>query len=138
MKTDIVTNKTQSIHRCVKRAREEYLAEPETFESNFTRQDAAVLNVLRACEQAIDLANHIIQKNKFGIPNSSAESFELLWREKIMPSELKEKLVEMVKFRNTVTHQYQRMKAEIVIEVIQTGLDDLIQFADYVLDFEGY
>ena len=30
------------------------------FDTNYTKQDAAVLNVLRACEQAIDLANYLI------------------------------------------------------------------------------
>jgi hypothetical protein len=40
----------------------------------------AILNVTRACETAIDLANHIIKKEKLGIPASSAESFSLLAR----------------------------------------------------------
>ena len=138
MISDTITNKTQSIQRCVRRARAEYTAEPSSFEINFTRQDAAILNVLRACEQAIDLANHIIRKNKFGIPNSSAESFELLWRERVIPTELKDKMVQMVFFRNTVTHQYQRTKVDVVIQVIEKGLDDLLHFADCVLAFEGY
>ena len=53
---DVALNKIQSIQRCVQRAREEYAADPDSFDTNFTRQDAAVLNVLRACEQSIDLA----------------------------------------------------------------------------------
>ena len=76
--SDIVINKVQSIQRCVERAREEYHADPAGFATNFTRQDAAVLNVLRACEQAIDPASHIIRTRKMGIPASSAQSFELL------------------------------------------------------------
>jgi len=75
---DIVINKIQSIQLCVERAREEYQKNPDGFETDFTRQDAAILNVIRACEQAIDLANHVIKKHKMGIPASSAESFELL------------------------------------------------------------
>ena len=47
---DIVTNKIQSIQRCVLRAREEYGADRDGFAINYTRQDAAILNVLRACE----------------------------------------------------------------------------------------
>ena len=49
---DIVINKIQSIQRCVERAREEFHDDPATFDANYTRQDAAILNVLRACEQA--------------------------------------------------------------------------------------
>lgn len=55
---DAVINKVQSIQRCVQRAREEYQAAGEGFLSDYTRQDAAVLNITRACEQAIDLADH--------------------------------------------------------------------------------
>ena len=75
---DIVVNKIQSIQRCIARARAEYGADPAGFAENFTRQDAAVLNVLRACEQSIDLANHLIKTYKMGIPTASADSFTLL------------------------------------------------------------
>ena len=64
---DIALNKIQSIQRCVRRAREEYDAS-DAFEADHTRQDAAVLNVLLACEQAIALANHVIKTRQLGIP----------------------------------------------------------------------
>lgn len=53
---DLVINKIQSIQRCIQRAREEYGSDPEGFDTNYTKQDAAILNVVQACEQAIDLA----------------------------------------------------------------------------------
>ena len=45
-----------SIQRSVRRARDEFAAAGEAFDGDLTRQDAAVLNVLRACETSIDLA----------------------------------------------------------------------------------
>jgi uncharacterized protein YutE (UPF0331/DUF86 family) len=132
---DIVTNKIQSIQRCVLRAREEYGADPDSFASNYTRQDAAILNVLRACEQTIDLANHIIKNYKMGIPTTSAESFDLLHKQEVITADLAESLRRMVHFRNTVIHQYQRLDLSIVQAVIVSGLDDLIEFGDRVLEF---
>lgn len=132
---DITTNKIQSIQRCVARAREEYAADPTGFATNYTRQDAAILNVLRACEQAIDLANHLIKNYKMGIPTATAESFELLQRQKIIDADLYQKLSNMVHFRNMVVHQYQRLDMIIVQSVIVTGLDDLIDFTDRVRQF---
>jgi len=132
---DIIINKIQSIQRCVARAREEYNADPTGFATNHTRQDAAVLNVLRACEQAIDLANHVIKTGKMGIPASSAESFGLLQQKSIIDTDLTESLIKMIHFRNTVIHQYQRMDLEIVRRVITAGLDDLIRFGDFILKF---
>jgi uncharacterized protein YutE (UPF0331/DUF86 family) len=132
---DIFINKIQSIQRCVERVREEYNKNPEGFDSDYTLQDAAVLNILRACEQAIDLANHIIKMGKMGIPNSSADSFELLQKKDVIDYALCVKLKTMSGFRNIVVHQYQRMDIEIMKKVIQYGLNDLIVFADKIVEY---
>jgi uncharacterized protein YutE (UPF0331/DUF86 family) len=130
---DIVINKIQSIQRCIARARAEYNADPDTFATNFTRQDAAVMNVLRACEQSIDLANHLIKTHKMGVPTSSSESFALLAEQGVIDNDLRQKLTSMVHFRNTIVHQYQKMDIAIVQAVIETGLDDLIRLGDNIL-----
>ena len=134
---DIVLNKIQSIQRCVRRAREEFAADPEGFDANFTRQDAAVLNILRACEQSIDLANHVIKTRKLGVPTSSGESFELLRVEGVIDPGLNDRLQKMVGFRNAVVHHYQRMEIEIVRSVIDSGMDDLVVFGDRVVAYLG-
>ena len=132
---DIVINKIQSIQHCVGRAREEYEKNPGGFETDYTRQDAAILNVIRACEQAIDLANHVIKKHKMGIPASSAESFELLQKKNVIDLRLTKKLKNMVHFRNTVIHDYQRTNLDIVKSVIDSELNDLVLFGDCVMMF---
>lgn len=129
---DIVINKIQSIQRCCERAREEYSKNPDLFSTDFTLQDSAVLNIIRACEQAIDLANHIIKDNRYGIPSSSAESFELLEKKKIISGNLAKKLINMTKFRNIVIHTYQQVNIEIVTNVILCDLKDLLSFAEEI------
>jgi len=130
---DVIVNKVQSIQRCVLRAREEYGDAGGRFLEDFTHQDAAILNITRACEQAIDLANHLIRSEKLGIPMDSAESFELLIKVAIIPAELGGRLKRMVGFRNTVIHEYQAVDPYIVEAVIKTGLDDLLAFAQICL-----
>jgi uncharacterized protein YutE (UPF0331/DUF86 family) len=132
---DIVINKIQSIQRCVERAREEYQGDLAGFDTNYSRQDAAILNVIRACEQAIDLANHVIKAYKMGIPTSSAESFDLLEKKLVIDQRLSKTLKNMVHFRNTVIHTYQRTNLAIVKAVILSGLDNLILFGDRILAF---
>jgi len=46
----IAARKIAIIVRCIERAREELALAGESFQQDFTRQDAAVLNVTRACE----------------------------------------------------------------------------------------
>jgi uncharacterized protein YutE (UPF0331/DUF86 family) len=134
---DVVVNKIQSIQRCVQRAREEYQADPAGFATDYTRQDAAVLNVLRACETAIDLANYVIRTHKQGIPITSADSFKLLQAAQIIDSRLADRLQKMVGFRNTVVHQYAEADIQIVTAVIVSELDELLTFADKIREYVG-
>lgn len=134
---DVLVGKIASIQRCVKRAREEYYGDPEGFDLDFTRQDAALLNVLRACEQAIDLANHAIKSHKLGIPTSTAESFDLLQRAGVIDAALASSLKRMVRFRNILVHQYQHLEMAMVREAITVGLDDLVRLGDDVLALEA-
>lgn len=132
---DVVINKIQNIQRCVRRAREEYRKDPDGFASNYTQQDAAMLNVVRACESAIDLANHVIRVGKLGIPVSSADTFELLKAERVIDASLADQMKKMVGFRNTVVHQYTKIDLSIVQAVIVTELDKLLAFADRVKEY---
>ena len=132
---DIVINKIQNIQRCVRRAREEYQADRDGFATNYTRLDAVLLNVLRACETAIDLANHVIRAHKLGIPVSSADSFKLLRTEQIIDTRLAERLEKMIGFRNTIIHQYTKTDLRIVEAVIVSELDELLAFADRIREY---
>lgn len=133
--SDIVINKIESIQRCVERAREE-LAAADDFEHDYTHQDAAILNVTRSCEQAIDLANHMIRRDKLGIPKDSGDTFDLLASRRLIGDELGRKLKKMVGFRNIAVHEYQDIDIEIVRSVIRDGLDDLLAFTDRVLEWD--
>ena len=80
MADDVLMNKAAVIERCVKRAREEYAAAGEHFDTDYTRQDAAVLNIQRTCEAALDMGQHMIRREKPGLPQSSRDVFDLLAR----------------------------------------------------------
>jgi uncharacterized protein YutE (UPF0331/DUF86 family) len=56
LKDEVLLRKADTIERCVRRVREEYVGHEHEFEDNFTRQDAILLNLQRACEACIDMA----------------------------------------------------------------------------------
>ncbi|MBT4664390.1 MAG: DUF86 domain-containing protein, partial [Methylococcales bacterium] len=78
MRDDVLLNKAAAIERCVARAKEEYNIDPRSFVSNFSRQDAAILNIQRACEAALDIGQHLIRREQLGVPQSARDVFELL------------------------------------------------------------
>lgn len=134
---DVVINKIQSIQRCILRVREEYRLAGTTFAQNFSHQDAALLNLTRACEHAIDLANHIIKTHHFGIPTNSRDSFSLLANQSVISPTLCSKLQNMVSFRNIAIHEYQSLNLNIVVAIIETSLDDLFAFNQAVMKFSN-
>lgn len=124
--------KAASIQRSVQRARQELVAAGELFAENLTRQDAAVLNVLRACETAIDLANAIVRERHLGIPQSSRDSFRLLAEAGAIPVGLAGRLQKMVGFRNVAVHRYRDLDLAVLASVIRNDLEDLLRFAEGV------
>lgn len=121
---DVLINKAATIERCVNRAREEYDKDPATFATDFTRQDAAILNIQRACEAALDMGQHLIRKHKLGVPQSSRDVFTLLATAGFIPAELADNLKKMVGFRNIAVHEYQRLQVPVAEMVILHRLHD--------------
>lgn len=132
----LLLGKVASIERAVTRAREEHAAASDTFSVAFTHQDAAILNILRACETAIDIANILIRERSLGIPQSSRDSFQLLANAGLIRSELSDALQRMAGFRNVAVHQYQPLNIAVVETVLVRELDSLLAFGRIVATFE--
>jgi len=130
---EVLAQKVTSLQRCVARAREARAEAGADFRTSYNLQDAAVLNVIRACDTALDLANMLIRRRRLGIPGESRESFAILSREKAIPVALGERLQKMVGFRNIAVHQYRDLDLDIVETVITRHLDDLLEFAQTIL-----
>jgi uncharacterized protein YutE (UPF0331/DUF86 family) len=137
MVDDVLFNKAAIIERCVIRAREEYAKDPTTFATDFTRQDAAVLNIQRACEAALDVGQHLIRNKRLGVPQSARDVFALLAAGGLIEVQSAEKLKKMVGFRNIAVHQYQALLIPITIAVITHRLDDLLDFSRTILQREA-
>ncbi len=137
MVDDVVLNKAATIERCVARVREEYALAGEDFAISFTHQDAAVLNIQRACEAALDVGHYLIRRDRLGVPQSARDVFALLAQAGRIESELAEALKKMVGFRNIAVHEYQRLLLPITESIITEHLDEFLQFTRSLLLQEG-
>ena len=137
MTDDVVLNKKESVERCVRQIRNYWSLPSEVpFERDHLRQDAIALNLQRAAEQCIDLANHVVRVRRLGIPKDSREGFLLLAREGLIPSDLASLMAGMVGFRNVLVHQYQDLDTKILAGVVEHRLEDLLEFTDRILRLE--
>ena len=134
MPNDTLVNKVAIVERCVLRAREEYNKDPDTFTSDFTRQDAAILNIQRSCEASLDIAQILVRQNNLGIAQSARDNFKLLEHANVLSPVLSASLQKMVGFRNIAVHQYQALQLPIVISIIKIDLDSCLNFGRIALE----
>ncbi len=128
--TDVLIAKQQSLERCLARVRQTW-AQPSTlpFEQDYDRQDIIALNLQRACERALDMANHVVAARKLGWPRTSAESFDLLARAGLVSTAMAGRMKAMVGLRNVLVHEYRNLDLDIVTSVVREHLSDLSDFA---------
>lgn len=130
---DVLINKAATIERCVARAREEYDKGADSFTTDYTRQDAAILNIQRACEAALDMGQYLIRRERLGVPQSSRDVFALLASGGWLDPALVKPLQNMVGFRNIAVHNYQTLQLPIVVAVITQHLDDFTEYSRQLL-----
>lgn len=133
MVDDVLLNKSASLERCIKRVREEYVGHEKELKTNYTKQDAIILNIQRACETAIDAAMYLVKKMKLGLPQNSRETFVLLEQAGFLSSEISIHLQSMTGFRNIAIHEYTKLNIDIIESIILHRLDDFTQFASLLI-----
>ncbi|HOK77090.1 MAG TPA: DUF86 domain-containing protein [Verrucomicrobiota bacterium] len=132
MPEDTQLNKADIIRRCLERIRDEYGGQGANLE-NWTKQDAIVLNLLRACEAAIDLAMHEVAERRLGIPQASRDAFAMLEQAGVITSELSRRMQAMVGFRNIAVHSYQQIQLPILSRILDDHLEDFEAFLNAIL-----
>ncbi len=125
-----IKKKRDRLQRCVERIRATYENSPSTIETDFDQQDVIILNLQRACEQAIDIAQITARKAKLRLGDTSAEVFEVLAEAGIISNDLNGSIKGMIGFRNIAVHEYEKLDFDIVRAVITKHLISLIQLAD--------
>ena len=134
--SDVVLNKIQTIERCLKRIREEYIGYEKEFENLYAKQDSVILNLERASQASIDIATHIVKVKGLGLPNTSRELFDMLLQNHIISKDICKQMQGMVGFRNIAVHDYQNLNLEIVVAIVEKHLGDFEGFVREV--FSGY
>lgn len=133
MNRDVIINKCSVIDRCIKRVLEEYAGDPVSLQ-NLTKQDSIMLNLLRACEAAIDICMHIVAELSLGVPQSSRDSIDMLNQNGTISASSAQAIKNMIGFRNIAVHDYQALSLEIVQSIVERHLTDFRTYAQEILN----
>ena len=86
-------------------------------------------------ETCADIAGHIIADKGFRIPKSYADTFKVLFEEKLLDKKLYTVMEKIAKFRNIVVHHYDKVDAEIVTAILKNDLGDFTSYKEAILQF---
>jgi len=130
---DIILAKVAAIRKCVGVIRKLWF-ENDPVVPDWVRLDVTVLHIQRAVEACLDLANHLIATNSWGLAGSAIESIGMLVDNQLIPSSEIPIYHGMIGFRNIAVHNYRDVDQQIVTGIVHDHLDDLERFAVRVLE----
>jgi uncharacterized protein YutE (UPF0331/DUF86 family) len=108
------------LERCVARVHEEYNKDQTTFANDITRQEAAIMNIVRAVAAALDIGEHLIRKHKLAAPKSQLDVMNRIAMAGFITVEVAENLKKMIVFRNDALQEPQNLNpAELQHLILQ-------------------
>ena len=106
--------------------------EKDAYEEDWKTQRIVERTLHLAIEVCMDVADHLVADHRLRVPETGAESFEILGEAQILPRDLAESLASMVGFRNILVHDYARLDLAVVVRVLREDLRDIERFRDLV------
>jgi uncharacterized protein YutE (UPF0331/DUF86 family) len=134
MKNGVIQNKLARVEAYITRLQEIIPDGFEDFEKDWKTQMIAERGLQILIEIIIDVANRLIAIKNWGPTTSSADSIRLLVLKKVISSE--EPYLKMIKFRNFIVHDYDKVDNEIVYSILTQNMDDIRRFREEILNYE--
>ncbi len=132
--TDLILTKAGSVKKHLRRIIKKRNTDLNTFLKDIDRQESLLFNLQMAVQNCIDIAAHIVSEEGFGVPGSTNEMFYSLEENGYLGSELTEKMVKAVGFRNLIVHEYAKIELEQVFEISKEDINDLNDYLKSIFD----
>jgi len=103
------------------------------FTEESTDFHAAIRLLQVSIEAMTDIGNHIVARERLGIPKTYGEIFEFLAEAGIIPRSFTPTARVMVRFRNRVVHLYADTDDKQVYSILQNNLGDFSSFIGFII-----
>ncbi|MGA1826406.1 MAG: type VII toxin-antitoxin system HepT family RNase toxin [bacterium] len=131
----LILRKIGEMEEYLKQVREFQGISVEEFVQDWKIQRIVERTLHMMIETCVDIANHIISDNEYRIPEGYADTFRVLYEQKILTGELSKIMEKMAKFRNIIIHHYDKIDEEIVVGILKKHLDNFLLFKEAILTF---
>lgn len=110
----------------------EILPEEDEYHRDLVKRRACEKTMELAIESLIDVAALIVSSERFGLPSDEESIIDLLVENKVITSDMGEKIKDMKGFRNILVHKYGRLDDRLVYRLLTEDIDDFTRFRDQV------
>ena len=124
---DALLGKISNIRNCLASIKRATNLDPNSLD-DMIKQDVFVLNLERAIQAAIDMANLLIAQNGWELPRSYKHGFYILEKNQVLTSELSRQMSAMAGFRNIAVHDYAKLDINIMKSILTKNLVDIEDF----------
>lgn len=134
MQNEVIQNKLARMEEYLTKLQEITPGEFKEYEKDWKGQMIAERGLQILIEIISDVANRLIAINNWGPITSSSDAIRLLALKKVISSE--EPYLKIIRFRNFIVHDYDRVDHAIVYSILTKNLHDIRRFRDEVLSYE--
>ena len=128
----ILSEKLESLRRCIDRVKEKTPLEAGTLTQDPDVQDILVLNLTRAVQLCVDIGSHIVSESDASAPKIMGEVFEIMEKLGAITPPTCKAMRKAVGFRNIAVHNYDVIEWEIVWTICNESLADFGRFSSEI------
>lgn len=127
---DIVRKKLEVIEDEINFLKEIQKLNINEFQRDLRNLKSTCRSLQNAIQALIDLGNHIISSLNLGKPEIYEDIPSLLFENKVITKSFKEKFIQfkfiyMIKFRNFLVHEYDRVNPLRIYKILKENIDDI-------------
>ncbi len=132
---DIVSAKLIHVQQILDRLKEKQAVGRQVFSDQKDLQDIVLFNLQVAIQGCVDIASHIVSDHSWGVPQSLADLFNILYKKKVITSKTRDTMRAMAGFRNIVVHEYKEIDMNLVYGILTKRLSDFNIFLKEVSNY---
>lgn len=137
---DIVRKKLEIIDDEINFLKEIQKLSINEFQNDLRNLKSTCRSLQNAIQALIDLGNHIISSLNLGKPEIYEDITSLLFENKVITKSFKEKFIQfkfiyMIKFRNFLVHEYDRVNPLRIYKILKENIDDIESGMKFIKNF---
>lgn len=88
-------------------------------------QDVVEYNLFQIVNHVIDIVEHIVVDEDYGLPESAYDAVQILITKKVIDIKIGELLRKMIGLRNIIAHEYINLQKDIIYDILSKHLPQI-------------